>query len=192
MTWDMLFERMMDGGAGMPMPEQMPGEMARVSPVPLPMPMPLPMTRPAPVMYTVRRGDTLFGIARQFGVTIDAIIAANGLTDLGLSVGQQLVIPTAAVRPVPPIAPIPPIMPIPPIAPIPPMPPVRPIPPIGQIRPMIPRRFIYIVRPGDTLFMIARRFGIPLAVLRAHNRLSSDMLRIGQRLEIPQAMRTEG
>ncbi len=46
--------------------------------------------------YTVRAGDTLFSIALQFGITSDAIIAANNLTNPDrLSVGQQLIIPAA-------------------------------------------------------------------------------------------------
>lgn len=46
--------------------------------------------------YTVRSGDTLFTIAQQFGVTTQAIISANNLTNPDrLSIGQQLIIPAA-------------------------------------------------------------------------------------------------
>ena len=49
---------------------------------------------PGGEIYTVESGDTLMIIARQFGVTIDEIVAANGLTNPDrLDVGQQLVIP---------------------------------------------------------------------------------------------------
>jgi len=44
--------------------------------------------------YQVKRGDTLGAIARQFGVPIDAIVAANHLTSQDqLAQGQVLVIP---------------------------------------------------------------------------------------------------
>lgn len=49
----------------------------------------------APLVHVVQAGETLFGIAEQYGVTVEAIAAANGITDPGLiAVGQQLVIPT--------------------------------------------------------------------------------------------------
>jgi len=47
--------------------------------------------------YTVQSGDTLFSIARRFGVTIQAIVQANNLANPNaLSVGQELVIPPAS------------------------------------------------------------------------------------------------
>jgi LysM repeat protein len=51
------------------------------------------------INYTVRSGDTLIGIARRFGVSIDAIVKANRLTDANrLTLGQKLKIPPAPVR----------------------------------------------------------------------------------------------
>ncbi len=50
---------------------------------------------PADITYTVQRGDTLFSIAIRFGVTVQAIMQANGLTNADLIyVGQRLTIPT--------------------------------------------------------------------------------------------------
>src|SRR5439155_2381082 len=43
--------------------------------------------------YTVRLGDTLFGIARRFGTTVSKLAAANGLSNPNLIfAGQVLVI----------------------------------------------------------------------------------------------------
>lgn len=45
------------------------------------------------VRYTVRRGDSLYGIARIYGVTLSALIKRNGLTSTVVYVGQSLIIP---------------------------------------------------------------------------------------------------
>lgn len=49
--------------------------------------------RAAPRTHTVTRGDTLFGIARRYGVSADALRAANRLSDDVVRLGQTLVIP---------------------------------------------------------------------------------------------------
>ena len=49
---------------------------------------------PTPVTYKVRLGDTLYAIALQFDLSVEALMAANGLTDPNtLDTGQVLVIP---------------------------------------------------------------------------------------------------
>lgn len=49
---------------------------------------------PTPVVHVVQEGETLFGIAQRYGTTVEAIAAANGITDVNqLAVGQELVIP---------------------------------------------------------------------------------------------------
>lgn len=58
---------------------------------------PLPAMAQAPGSYTVVPGDTLGAIATRFGVTLDALIAANALVDPNqLAVGQVLAIPTGS------------------------------------------------------------------------------------------------
>lgn len=60
----------------------------------------IPEPTPTPFVYTVRAGDTLLGIALQFGITLDALQAANPSVDPRfLSVGVPLVIPLEGAVP---------------------------------------------------------------------------------------------
>ena len=43
--------------------------------------------------YTVKRGDTLYGISNQFGVSVDDIYKLNNLTTTNLRIGQILLLP---------------------------------------------------------------------------------------------------
>ncbi|MGA9351063.1 MAG: LysM peptidoglycan-binding domain-containing protein [Anaerolineae bacterium] len=142
-------------------------ELSAVSPAPPPPPPPPsppppspPPPSPAPCegfYYTVRRGDWLYSIARRFGVSAAAILRCNSLANPNyLSVGQRLLIPTGAPSPAP----------------------QPPPPPSGQT--------VYIVRRGDTLYSIARRFSTTArAIARANGLLNPNYIYVGQRLVIP-------
>ena len=57
----------------------------------------MPARQPVPphVKYTVQPGDTLSAIAATYGVSVDSIVALNGISDPNfISVGQELLIPT--------------------------------------------------------------------------------------------------
>lgn len=57
-------------------------------------PPPTPTPSPTPRVYIVQSGDTLGGIALQFGVTIEALVTRNGLEDERfIRSGQKLIIP---------------------------------------------------------------------------------------------------
>ena len=45
--------------------------------------------------HTVEQGETLYGLAKRYGVTIEELIAANPGTENGLKIGQKLTIPSA-------------------------------------------------------------------------------------------------
>jgi nucleoid-associated protein YgaU len=65
---------------------------------------PTPIPEPTPQTYTVRSGDNLSRIARQFGVTVDQILEANKDTISNpnrISVGQVIVIPIPVTDEVP-------------------------------------------------------------------------------------------
>lgn len=60
------------------------------------------------VVYEVRPGDTLIRVAGRYGLTTEALLAANPLTDPDrLDVGQWLVLPLSAPRPSPTPTPAP-------------------------------------------------------------------------------------
>ena len=60
---------------------------------------PRPQTPPATaaqslhLLHLVRKGDTLYAIARAFGVSVEALKAANGRTDDRIYPGERLVYP---------------------------------------------------------------------------------------------------
>lgn len=43
--------------------------------------------------HTVEQGETLYGLAKRYGVTVDELIAANPGSDNGIKIGQRLTIP---------------------------------------------------------------------------------------------------
>ncbi|MGD2144842.1 MAG: LysM domain-containing protein, partial [Anaerolineae bacterium] len=49
---------------------------------------------PEDAIHMVRRGETLFSIAKRYGSSVDALAHANGLADpTRIYVGQQLTVP---------------------------------------------------------------------------------------------------
>jgi LysM repeat protein len=53
------------------------------------------MPTPTPLIYVVQPGDTLFSIASQYGITIEALCEANDLEDCNLIYpGDELIIPS--------------------------------------------------------------------------------------------------
>lgn len=55
------------------------------------------LAAPQPVVHKVGKGESLWSIARQYGVDLDALVAANGITNPDhVVVGQELVIPNGS------------------------------------------------------------------------------------------------
>jgi LysM repeat protein len=88
-----------------PAPSPAPGQLPPPAPisspppfvVPSPSPSPPPGAAPQGRVHQVQAGDTLNRIAQNYGVTVDAIMQANGRTDRNqiLRIGERLVIPDA-------------------------------------------------------------------------------------------------
>ena len=95
---------------------------------------------------TVEAGDTLYQLSRRYGVSVDALRNANGLTNNVIRPGQSLVLPGAgAARSVATVR-----------------------PPRRRARPTA-NGATYTVRPGDSLYGISRRTGVSVAALQQLN-----------------------
>ena len=62
---------------------------------------PAPATSSSSTIHVVEQGETLYGLAKRYSVTVEELIAANPGSDNGIKIGQKLNIPEAkSVSPV--------------------------------------------------------------------------------------------
>jgi LysM repeat protein len=138
-----------------------------------------------PSAYLVRPGDNLTHIARDHGTTIDAILAANGISNANrVYAGLTLVIPGTAATPdeVPAVAEPEPAVAQSPVAPAQTV--VEPEP-VADV-PEDAEATTYLVKPGDSAILIARRFGVDVDVLLTANGVANrNRVYAGQTLTIP-------
>lgn len=72
-----------------------------VGPTPTAAPDVRPRTAPAPdelIRHVVAEGERLVGLAQQYGVPVEHIVAYNQLTDDRIFVGQRLLVPPASLE----------------------------------------------------------------------------------------------
>jgi len=137
-----------------------------------PGPTKVPPTSPVPpptgCTHVVKPGETLYSIAAMYGVTVQAIMQANGLTDPNtIYIGQTLKIPAPGCQQPPP----------PTAGPTHPTPVPIPPPVTGCT---------HVVKPGETLYSIARLYGTTvLAIMQANGLTNPNLIFVGQVLTIP-------
>jgi LysM repeat protein len=109
-------------------------------------------TKSRPVVHVVRAGDTVWEVARRYGVPADAVLRANRLgTHAMIRPGRKLVLPGATPR-------------------------RRPAAVTESTR-------AHVVRSGETVTTIARRYGVTVgSVLRRNNLRPTSMIYPGRRL----------
>jgi LysM repeat protein len=133
------------------------------------------------VIHIVQRGETLFTIGLQYGLTWDKIAAANGIVGNTVFAGQQLVIPLGGSSDAPP-------PPAPTEAPPTGTPPANPPPtdtPPTDTPPDSSGNTIHIVQRGETLHMIGVQYGVSWVAIQQVNKLVGSTIYPGQQLIIP-------
>lgn len=146
-----------------------PGQTLRLlAPTAAPAPVASPAAAPSTSAHTVVAGDTVYGIANKYGTTVDAVLAANGLTRASIIYpGQKLAVsggstPSTAAAPAAVVAPA-----------------------------ATTSTRTHTVVAGDTVFAIAQKYGTSTQALFALNGLaSSSIIYPGQQLIVEQAAAT--
>ncbi|MCC7448196.1 MAG: LysM peptidoglycan-binding domain-containing protein [Anaerolineae bacterium] len=137
----------------------------------------LPPLQAGQTTHVVQPGETLFIIARQYGLTLDALAATNHMrVEDVIYVGQTLIIPAATTgTPAATQATLTPTIPT-----LPPSPTIS-LPPT-----ITPTHRIHIVQRGETLYRIAVKYGVPLDKLIAVNGIRNpERIEVGQQIIIP-------
>jgi len=94
--------------------------------------------------YQVKKGDTLYQIAKKNNTSVAKLKKLNNLSSNTLTIGQTLLIPSSEEE-----------------------------------------YFIYIVVRGDTLYQIAEKNNTTIDEIKKLNNLTTNTLKIGQKLKIP-------
>jgi len=119
------------------------------------------------VIHVVQEGENLFRISLRYDTTVDAIMAANDLTNIYIHVGQELVIPVAADS-----------------VPVETPPDSQIETPQAQEDPLAQGTVIHVVQPGENLFRISLRYGTTVEAMMAANGLADIYVHVGQELVI--------
>ncbi len=127
--------------------------------------------------YVVQLGDDLQRVANRYGITLEDLRKANGLSDFApIQSGQKLVIPSPSAAPPPVLG----------AAPTTAIGTAVQASALGAVQRPAGVAGAYRVVPGDTLSAIAARSGLTVRDLQAANSLgNSNLIRPGQLLNVP-------
>lgn len=156
-------------------------------------------------VHILREDETIASLAREYGLTMQDIVAANGIAvTTALTVGQRLIIPiptptrtstygvpvTTSVSPTADTTPSPTMMLAtgsgPSLADVPT--PAAIETPAAQVATLTPTPgpYIHVVQSGDTLSALATMYGVTIQEIATANKIQpTQILNIGQKLIIP-------
>jgi len=123
-------------------------------------------SKDAPGTHTVLKGESIFAIAKQYGITAYQIRKLNNLDDNTLSTGQVLKIPSDIVVEVPKQI-------------------EKPAETVKETAANKEESFIYTVVDGDNIFSIAKKYNLTAYQIRVANKMKDNILTNGQKLIIP-------
>lgn len=99
------------------------------------------------LIYTIKPGDNLYNIAKNYNITLDELINFNEQASTLLHIGEQLLIPINDKT--------------------------------------TDNNIQYIIKPGDTLYNIAKRYNITVDEIKRLNNFNNNMLKIGDIIYLP-------
>lgn len=118
--------------------------------------------------YTVVKNDTLWGLSKKYGVSVSDLKKANGVSGHLIYVGQKLQIPTKSTKA------------------------TKTAKISTSTSTVDTTSTTHTVVKGDTLWSLAKKYGVSVSTLMKANNLSSSTILIGQSLNLRAGMTTYG
>ena len=118
--------------------------------------------------YTVVKNDTLWGLSKKYGVSVSDLKKANGVSGHLIYVGQKLQIPSKSTKA------------------------TKTAKISTSTSTVDTTSTTHTVVKGDTLWSLAKKYGVSVSTLMKANNLSSSTILIGQSLNLRAGMTTYG
>ncbi|MDL2227204.1 LysM peptidoglycan-binding domain-containing protein, partial [Deltaproteobacteria bacterium OttesenSCG-928-M10] len=109
-------------------------------------------------IHTVQSGDSLGALAQKYGSSSKAIMEANNLPDHNIRIGQKLNIPGRG--------------------------PASPAPAAAPAKSGSGEAGVHVVQSGESLSVIAQKYGLATKALAEMNNITDNNIRIGQKLKV--------